>query len=166
MLSSIASYNSDCKALMGYTLHHDDSLNDCTEGGILDSSYQSTKQIWHDEYGEEYAVAGGMYQGEPPESYYGTDWTIHADSTNVLVVPAEMGVSSTSPAEAPTQWATLGSITSDGSPAFVLPSKRSVTHRIMLKDEPYRKNYILGMYNNKTGFYHIETREAHKIMLS
>ena len=168
MLSSIACYNSDCKALMGDTLHHDDSLTDRTEGGILDHSYQSTKQIWHEQFGEDYAVTGGMYRGEPPESYYGTDWTtIFNDSPLVmLTVPPEMGASSTSPTNAPTKWATLDSNTSDGSPAFVSPSKGVVTNRAMLKDEPYKENYILGRHSNNTGFYHIETREAHEIMLS
>ena len=168
MLSSIACYNSDCKALMGDTLHHDDSLTDRTEGGILDHSYQSTKQIWHEQFGEDYAVTGGMYQGEPPKSYYGTDWTtIFNDSPLVmLTVPPEMGASSTSPTSAPTEWAPHDSNTSDGSPALVSPSRGVITHRVVLKDEPYKENYILGMHNQRTGFYHIETKEAHEIMLS
>ena len=70
ILSSITLYNKDCKAIMGLTLHHDDSLNDRTEGGVLDTSYQSTKQIWLEEYGVDYHVEGGMYRGEPPPAYF------------------------------------------------------------------------------------------------
>ena len=166
MLSSIACYNSDCKVLMGCTLHHDDSLTDRTEGGILNQSYQSTKQIWLEQFGEDYAVAGGMYRGEPPETYFGTDWTTIKESMTMPIIHCEMGASSTSPTEAPTKWVSIQSKASDGSPAFLFPSKVIIRHRSTLQGEPYRKNYILGKYKNRTGYFHIETKEAHKIMLS
>jgi hypothetical protein len=62
---------------MGCTLHHDDSLNDRTEGGTLDVSFRGTKMLWFEMYGEEYTIAGGMYRGEPPASYYNQEWPMN-----------------------------------------------------------------------------------------
>ena len=44
ILSSIVKYNQDCLAIMGSTLHHDDSTNDRSEGGVLDVSYSETRK--------------------------------------------------------------------------------------------------------------------------
>ena len=182
MLSSIAGYNSDCKTLMGSTLHHDDSLNDRTPGGILDQSYQSTKQMWLDEFGEEYVVEGGMYRGEPPAVYFSRSTPTVAWKGVVLpsmISPmsvCEMGASSTSPNAVPTKWAVVSvlsnksaaptleciGLTSDGSPAFIAPAKTG--SREVLRGEKHKENYILGKVNNLVGYYHVETKEAHIIM--
>jgi hypothetical protein len=180
MLSSISGYNSDCKALMGSTLHHDDSLNDRTPGGILDQSYQSTKQMWLDEFGEEYVVEGGMYRGEPPAAYFSrstptVDWKgVVLPSIIPLMSVCEMGASSTSPNAVPTKWAVISvlshnstaptfiGLTSDGSPAFIAPTKTG--NRELLRGEKHKENYILGKVNNIVGFYHVETKEAYIIM--
>ena len=61
VLSSISTDNSDCKALMGCSFHHDDFLNDRTKDGILDLLYQLTKKIWLDEFGTEYVLDRVMY---------------------------------------------------------------------------------------------------------
>jgi len=165
MLSSIAGYNSDCKTIMGSTLHHDDSLDDRAEGGILDRSYQSTKQMWHDKFGTEYVVDGGMYRGEPPASYYCAEWQPTGAPT--IVVAREMGASSTSPnsISPPSKWATVSGKTSDGSPAFIDP-KVKTGRRTLLKKEEHKENYVLGKVKNKVGYFHLETKEAHTIMLS
>jgi len=150
---------------MGSTLHHDDSLVDRTEGGILDLSYQSTKQMWLNEFGTEYVVDGGMYQGEPPASYYSAEWQPTRAPT--MVVAREMGASSTSPNSfsPPSKWATLSGKTSDGSPAFIAPNAKT-GNRTLLKNEEHKDNYVLGKVNNKVGYYHLETKEAYTIMLS
>ena len=150
---------------MGCTLHHDDSLSDRTQGGILDQSYQSTKQLWYEQFGEEYLVAGGMYRGEPPESFFDTNWKNLNTPISMPSELLEMGALSTSPTEGPTKWANIKSRTSDGSPAFMYPSKGYVTHQKKLQKEVYKKNYILGKHKKRTGYFHIETREAHEIML-
>ena len=77
MLSSITNYNSDCRTIMGFTLHHDDSLNDRTEGGTLDVSFRATKALWYQMYGEEYVVEGGMYRGDPPAIYFNQSWPMN-----------------------------------------------------------------------------------------
>jgi len=165
MLSSIAGYNSDCKTIMGSTLHHDDSFVDRSKGGILDLSYQSTKQMWLNEFGTEYVVEGGMYRGEPPASYYSAEWQPTGAPT--IVVAHEMGASSTSPnsISPPSKWATVSGVTSDGSPAFIDP-KVETGRRTLLINEERKDNYVLGKVKNKVGYFHLETKEAHTIMLS
>jgi len=74
MLTSIAKYHEDNLRMNGCTLEHDDSLNDRTEGGKLDTNFQATRKLWSDIYGVEYKVPGGMYRGEPPESFFKSDW--------------------------------------------------------------------------------------------
>ena len=60
MLFSIAKYHEDNIRLNGCTLEHDDSLNDRSEGGKLDTNFQATRKLWRDIYGVEYKVPGGM----------------------------------------------------------------------------------------------------------
>ena len=165
MLTSIAGYNTDCKLLMGSTLHHDDSLNDRTAGAILDRSYQSTKKLWFKEFGEDYVVEGGMYRGEPPNNYFSMEWKGDEFSPTIEVI-REMGASSTSPniVAPPKRWAPVSGTSSDGSPAFIAPSKAG--NRNALKGEAHKENYVLGKVNNKVGYYHVETKEAYHIMLS
>mmetsp|Transcript_17668 Transcript_17668/g.32082 ORF Transcript_17668/g.32082 Transcript_17668/m.32082 type:complete len:797 (+) Transcript_17668:286-2676(+) len=74
ILATIAGYYMDCKAIMGSTLNHDDSLNDRTEDGPLDRAFKETKSLWEKSYGEDYFAEGGMYRGEPPEDYYSPSW--------------------------------------------------------------------------------------------
>jgi hypothetical protein len=158
ILSSLSIYNKDCEAMIGSTFHHDDSFNDRTEGGILDTSYRSTKELWRKEYGADYVVEGGMYRGEPPAPYFKEKWA--ATKTNIIPVTVEMGASSTSPARTPTRWASLDGLTSDGEPAFIPTNTRL---RDQLKVWPRRENYVLGKYY-EVGYYHLETREAHYII--
>ena len=158
ILSSLSTYNKDCEATIGSTFHHDDSLNDRTEGGILDTSYRATKDLWRKEYGVDYFVEGGMYRGEPPPPYFEKKWT----GTEMHIMPAtvEMGASSTSPVRSPTRWASLNGLASDGRPAFI----RTNTHlKDQLKDMPHRQDYVLGKFY-EVGYYHLETREAHSII--
>lgn len=80
ILSSLARYDVDCKMITGRTLHHDDSLNDRSEGSTLNRAFDATKQIWEEIYKEEYVVVGGMYRGEPPKEYYSNEWAMsHLD---------------------------------------------------------------------------------------
>jgi Glycine-rich domain-containing protein-like len=78
MLKSPQLYNSDCLRIAGMKIHHDDSFNDRTEGGMLEQSFQATSQLWKETYGEDYAVCGGMYRGEPPEEYWDPNWVEQA----------------------------------------------------------------------------------------
>ena len=111
ILSSIDKYNADCISIMNSTLHHDDSLTDRTDGGVLDISFKETTNLWMKEYGTEYMVAGGMYRGEPPPEYYTTQWRSYDDcflsiAMNVALI-GKVGASSTTGITGPTQWAKL-----------------------------------------------------------
>ncbi|KAL3906220.1 MAG: hypothetical protein SGILL_009358, partial [Bacillariaceae sp.] len=84
MLSSICGYYADCKAIIGSAMHHDDSLNDRTEGGTLDTAFTATKAAWKELYGEEFKVEGGMYRGEPPMLYYNPSFVLESTMLNSL----------------------------------------------------------------------------------
>ena len=75
VLCGFRAYDKDVKKLtQGWFLDHDDSLNDRTTGGVLDTSFRSTCTVWKENYGVDYPVRGGMYKGEPPPTYYRTDF--------------------------------------------------------------------------------------------
>ncbi|CAJ1959376.1 unnamed protein product [Cylindrotheca closterium] len=46
ILSRMSGYFADCRAIMGGTLNHDDSLNDRTDDGPLDRAFRETKALW------------------------------------------------------------------------------------------------------------------------
>lgn len=87
ILASTAGYHEDIGRITGgAVLDHDDSINDRTKGGVLDTSYHETTRLWNEVYGRSYVVAGGMYKGEPPVEYYRRDffsqnshWMSHDD---------------------------------------------------------------------------------------
>jgi len=93
MLSSISLYNADCTRICnGMTLNHDDSLNDRSEGGILDRSFRATVELWKEMYnGEDYSVPGGMYRGEPPVEFYNSAWSAEScvESSSITAVVVE-----------------------------------------------------------------------------
>ena len=161
ILTSITKYNQDCKAIMGSTLHHDDSLNDRSEGSLLNVSYHATKALWSEAYnGQDYVVDGGMYRGEPPRQYFSASWNSNMTPGGNAHLVGKMGASSTSPA-GPTRWATVDGVTSDGSPAFI---PTNTTNRGQLKRAAKENNYILGRADGKVGYFHMETKEAHEIL--
>ena len=166
ILSSIEMYNKDCIRIMNSTLHHDDSLTDREDGGILDVSFTATKSLWMERYGTDFVVAGGMYRGEPPPEYYTSQWRSYEDSlpstiTNVALI-GQVGASSTgTTAAAPTKWAPLYGKSSDGSPAVIeTPHQYKFSNRKL----KYQAEYILGRHENLTAYYHIETRAANEIL--
>ena len=74
ILISIAGYRKNNSSLNDCKLEHDDSLNNRTEGGLLDTIFQATGKLWSDVHGVEYKVPSGIYRGELPEEYFNTDW--------------------------------------------------------------------------------------------
>ena len=166
ILSSIEMYNKDCIRIMNSTMHHDDSLTDREEGGILDVSFTATKSLWMKHYGTEYIIAGGMYRGEPPPEFFTSQWRSYEDSlpsmvTNMTLV-GTVGASSTGKTAAvPSQWAPLDGPTSDGRPAFIKSAQQTKQGIRSLK---YKTDYVLGRYGNHTGYYHIETKPANEIL--
>jgi hypothetical protein len=166
ILSSIQMYDKDCIRIMNSTMHHDDSLTDRAEGGILDVSFAATKSLWMKHFGTDYIVAGGMYRGEPPMEYHTSHWRSYEDSlpskiTNVALI-GKVGASSTSSTTGgPTRWAPLNGTASDGSPAFI---KAAHQRKYQNRDLRYQTDYVLGRHGNDTGYYHIETLAANEIL--
>lgn len=77
MLVSSQGYHDDCVAIRGRPFHHDDSLNDRSEGSSLNQAFAATLEVWKRAHPDTpYIVEGGMYRGEPPSVYYDTAvWT-------------------------------------------------------------------------------------------
>ena len=74
ILSNIQGYHTDVTRITGGgILDHDDSINDRLEGGVLDTSFQQTKELWKQVYSLEYYVQGGMHHGEPLVEFYRRD---------------------------------------------------------------------------------------------
>jgi hypothetical protein len=167
ILSSIQMYDKDCIRIMNSTMHHDDSLTDRAEGGILDVSFAATKSLWMKHFGTDYIVAGGMYRGEPPMEYHTSKWRTYEDSlpsqiTNVALI-GKVGASSIGSTTAvPARWAPLDGTVSNGSPAFIDVQHQTKSENLGL---PHRTDYVLGRYGNDTGYYHVETRPANEILL-
>eukprot|EP00542_Grammatophora_oceanica_P007358 CAMPEP_0194068990 /NCGR_PEP_ID=MMETSP0009_2-20130614/87396_1 /TAXON_ID=210454 /ORGANISM="Grammatophora oceanica, Strain CCMP 410" /LENGTH=419 /DNA_ID=CAMNT_0038722141 /DNA_START=917 /DNA_END=2176 /DNA_ORIENTATION=- len=163
ILSSLALYDKDCTAILGSTFHHNDSFTDRSEGGILDTSFQKMKGIWKNVYGADYVVDGGMYRGEPPQVFLQPTWVASKEREEARIIGKvlEMGASSTSKKDIP--WATPGGKTSDGKDAFI---PKEVNYKTPLRTLAQREGYVLGR-SKPTGFgyYHMETREAHKIIV-
>jgi len=60
-------YQKDTTEILGKVLNHNDSVNDRRPGSKLSTSYETTRQKWK-EIGQEFAVRGAMFRGEPPLS--------------------------------------------------------------------------------------------------
>jgi hypothetical protein len=167
MLSSLANYNADCRSIIGRTLHHDDSLNDRSEGSTLDISYRATEKLWYATYGTRYAVPGGMYRGEPPEAFFDTKWSLDK-------IPVSydghimMGASSTGAIDEPSagEWLDPSEkLNSDGwTPGFIDAAPRShVRGRVA---NPQKADYVFGTGSLGPGYYHIRTKDSYSILLT
>ena len=60
-------YQKDTTKIIGKVLIHDDSVNDRQPGSKLSRSYETTREKWK-EAGQELALRGAMFRGEPPPS--------------------------------------------------------------------------------------------------
>ena len=47
--------------------NHDDSVNDRSDDSKLSKSDKKTREMWMEEFGEEFPVGGAMYRGNPPD---------------------------------------------------------------------------------------------------
>ena len=59
-------YATDCEAILGYMLPHDDSVNDRSEGSKLNNAHEITVKLWKDAFSHSFAKPGAMYRGDPP----------------------------------------------------------------------------------------------------
>ena len=64
-------YATDCARLCGRLIDHDDSVTDRSPGSKLNTSAQSTAELWATAYpGDTWAQPGGMFRGHPPDWYW------------------------------------------------------------------------------------------------
>lgn len=169
ILTRLGYYYDDCRAIIGDTLHHDDSLNDRTEGGTLDMAFQATKALWKEQYEEEYSIVGGMYRGEPPQEFYDVTWGQGHQGVSFLV-PAIgpflhmigiQGASSTNPTA---MWTNPEGLTSEGMLGFVNPAEKSKIRGINGNPSKSDTGYIFGIGTKGLGYYHETTRDAYQIL--
>jgi hypothetical protein len=169
ILTHLGHYYDDCRAIMGDTLHHDDSLNDRTEGGTLDRAFQVTKALWEEQYGEEYSVVGGMYRGEPPQEFFTAKWGQGQQDVSCLLpaigpflhMVGIQGASSTNPVDT---WTNPDGLTAKGEPGFITPSEKSKARGVNGNPSKSEEGYIFGMGTKGLGYYHETTRDAYQIL--
>jgi hypothetical protein len=171
ILTSMKAYQEDCLAIIGTALHHDDSLNDRTEGGALDTAFSATKVLWKEQYHEDYHVCGGMYRGEPPASFSHPEWSpLHDASKNdaplgpFLKMIGVQGATSTNPM---TTWTPINGVSPDGKPGFQSPAEKSGEKGVNANSA--KEEYIFGKPTSTAGavvgYYHSSTREFYEILL-
>lgn len=174
-----AAYRKDCRRILGNkTLHHDDSLNDRSEGSDLNVAFDATKRMWWKVYGKEYFVRGGMYRGEPPAGYYRADWKAshiicNGDSDSALAVignahlVGKAGASSSTSRPASSEnyrWITPGETSSMGNkPGFIPMTDKSA--QVGVNANERKEDYIFGDEAAGVGYYHIHTKEAYVIAI-
>ena len=150
MLASIAKYHKDNMQVNGCILEHDDSLNDRTKGGKLDTNFQATRKLWDRVYGVEYKVPGGMYRGEPPAEYFRADW---ADSNKHLSVANGSGIDIMNPHPMTLMAHLIGQVGAsshgreewmsvDAPEAFIEASPKSTVRGV--NANPLKDGYIFG----------------------
>ena len=60
-------YESETKALVGFHLPHDDSVNNRSPGSKLNNSQAVTEKLWKDTFGVDFPKKGCMFRGNPPQ---------------------------------------------------------------------------------------------------
>lgn len=186
MLKSIQAYNKDCIALTGQRFHHDDSLNDRTEGGRLDVSFQQTTALWKQTYSRDYIVPGGMYRGEPPADYYSsmdpskTSFSCAHDNDDdshnhapehvarrlLLAGSFSAGKTVEGNTDAPPRfWLEAGAdVLYEGQPTFIKANAKGKTPGD--NTNPKKESYVFGLPKRTSagqlgaGYYHMYTRDG------
>lgn len=166
ILHSIRKYHEYNMRLNNKILDHDDSLNDRSVGSTLNTNFDATRKLWKEVYNEEYEVSGGMYRGEPPAEYYGSDWQPPA----TVQEPIEEWMSidhplAFKPAKPKSTSSTnnnphiSGYVFGKGGKSFGDPSMRR-------NDVQYVLNQCLNLYIvNGFGYYNLKTREAYDVLV-
>jgi hypothetical protein len=181
ILTSLTLYYQDCRTILGYPLHHDDSLNDRIEGGPLDVAFQATKASWLEAYKEPYFVSGGMYRGEPPKEFFQRHWTPIDSSCEISTGPflkmmgvqgatstnpvSIVGTTNTAAAIVPpplsTHWTSVDSNDrASGQAGFVAANAKTRGANA----NPFIYFYIFGRGSKGIGYYHHTTKEAYVIL--
>jgi hypothetical protein len=150
ILYSIGMYHRECMNNINTILDHDDSFNDRSEGGTLDTSFKETRKFWSDVYGIDYIVKGGMYRGEPPENYFNPSWVVFTESCQAKKTLSSL----------PQTWLSVHSIDPKGFIAARPKDPSSGYDR-----NPLRKSYIFGDGERGKGYYHVYTNNAYDIVL-
>ena len=161
--TSIGQYNEHCIKIRGETFYHDDSMDDRSPGGLLDTSFSLTGKRWKEVYQEDYEVEGAMYNGSPPSFYFSSSWVLsksRGSSSSTMKETEDDSISNASPnLEDGSRWKTLSS--TNGT--FIkVPSGSLETIRVTC---PKMDGYILGIHDaGGVGYYSFETKEAYEIL--
>ena len=59
-------YKKDSTAFLGRMFNHDDNVGDRSPNSKLSEGDKNTRQLWKAAFGEQFAISGAMYRGEPP----------------------------------------------------------------------------------------------------
>ena len=59
-------YKKDTTACLGRMFNHDDNVGDRSPNSKLSEGDRNTRQLWKAVFGEQFAISGAMYRGEPP----------------------------------------------------------------------------------------------------
>jgi hypothetical protein len=154
---------------VNHTVYHDDSIDDREDGGILDVSYAATEKLWVGVYNTEYNVKGGINRGEPPSEFFTqsrsrpiADMSALPNNDKLIDIVGTLSTASKIfSSNSPKPWVKINETASDGRNAFIEtyePTRKDI------KKLPHRPHYVLGRCHNKTGYYHLETLEAHYIL--
>lgn len=173
MLKSLELYNKDCVRIAGQRFHHDDSLNDRSDGSKLNVSFEKTSQLWKQAFGVDYPVSGGMYRGEPPKDYWESSWDPADQHDNLDSVIHAMLAGSFSAGKAdnspPPVWlSTADGVTYEGMPTFQAARAKSRTRGVNnnVKKVPYFFGLPKIRGHRGVGYYHMWTREGWSILVS
>eukprot|EP00551_Chaetoceros_affinis_P005432 CAMPEP_0203665918 /NCGR_PEP_ID=MMETSP0090-20130426/3047_1 /ASSEMBLY_ACC=CAM_ASM_001088 /TAXON_ID=426623 /ORGANISM="Chaetoceros affinis, Strain CCMP159" /LENGTH=599 /DNA_ID=CAMNT_0050529639 /DNA_START=65 /DNA_END=1860 /DNA_ORIENTATION=- len=176
ILHSIQMYHADCRNIISSILEHDDSLTDRSEGGVLDSNFHATKNLWYNVYNTEYRVAGGMYRGEPPKDFFHGEWVfqqvveqsqyhlkqdILPEGVTFAHLIGNVGASSvgTEFNESKLSWKSI-----DSADAFLPANPKSTTRGVNANE--FKQDYVFGNGVKGVGYYHLHTRESYDIILA
>jgi hypothetical protein len=102
-----------------------------------------------------------MYRDEPPKEYHSPARNCE---TPLSAMPSViLAGASSAPSQPWRKWIPLDGHSRDGKPAYIPISAQTKGE---VKSAARKDDYILGRYDSVTGYYHIETREAHAIMVA
>lgn len=82
-------YNRDTRAVLGFVLKHDDSVNDRSEGSKLNNADDVTRKLWYETFKVHFARPGSMFRGNPP---HGKLFNLTEKYQKGLLAPKKMDV--------------------------------------------------------------------------
>jgi Glycine-rich domain-containing protein-like len=173
MLVSSSDYSADCTKIRGAMLNHDDTFDDRSPGSRQQQAYHETIKLWEQQYIEPYVAPYGNYLGDPPAEFYHPLWVSTVQnhptnatqvySTNTELYPKDDNVE-VATKFADTLWVdpSVNPI-HNGQPVFVdqfyAAQGESIYPNLRIED------FVFGNGCAGKGYYSLQTRDAHLILL-